>query len=135
MKERELQESFTYLCEVERANFCAGITDIRNIKSKLNQICEERFREAQAQAGAEKHIFGEQPTRRALAGDRKLPISKETNAYEFDLFSLLIRRSQKRPLSGVIRHCSRPPIAPLVPIYLVACLRICLNSLRKEAEI
>lgn len=46
-------------------------------------MCEDRFRSAVVGARADKFIFGERPTRRALSGEIKYALSKEINALEY----------------------------------------------------
>lgn len=82
MEERQPQEHVKYLYQHESETPGVGITHIGYIKSKVNKICKEGFRGALPRSRTVTYIFGEQPTRRALAGENKYAIFKEMTAIE-----------------------------------------------------
>lgn len=81
-REKRLQNRLHVLCRLECDKPGAGTKDISNIKAELNQINEERYQGAVVRARAQKFLFGEQPTKRALAAERKYAACKEINSIQ-----------------------------------------------------
>lgn len=79
LEEKELIENLNSLCILECVTPGVHAHDISLIKSKLNVITEARYRGAIVRARAEKFLFGELPTKRALASEKKYALSKEIN--------------------------------------------------------
>ncbi|KAG0436909.1 hypothetical protein HPB47_017702, partial [Ixodes persulcatus] len=57
-------------------------TEINAVKAKLQNFQDKRYRGAVVRARAEKFLLGEQPTKRALADERKFALAKEITSVD-----------------------------------------------------
>lgn len=81
-KERQLEETLAYLCQLECQNPGVGTQDINYIKAQVNELSEIRYRGALIRARAQAYLLGEQPKKRSLARETRYALSREINAIE-----------------------------------------------------
>lgn len=81
-EERTLHENLVKLCNVECENRSTLTKDIALVKAEINQIHHEKFKGAVVRARSEKFLLGEQPTRRALADEKRSAMLKEIREIE-----------------------------------------------------
>lgn len=90
--ERSLNADLLALSRAECANPGVCLKDLDNVKERLEQLHRERYRGAVVRARAEKYLMGEQPTKRALADEKRYAVRNEIAEIEVD---------------GVTRTCPR----------------------------
>lgn len=76
-EQRRLDENLRHLCAFECQNPGQGVKDIESIKREIERFHEERYHGAVVRARAERYLLGEQPTKRALADEKKYALKKE----------------------------------------------------------
>lgn len=81
--EKHLQRNLKALLQAESENPGAGSSDIRYIKSELDNLYKDQYRGAVVRSRSEKFLLGEQPTKRALADEKRYALSKEIYEIEY----------------------------------------------------
>lgn len=83
MEKKGLRKNFKHLGSL-LDHYDPGVVgrDISTFKSQLNMIIEDRYRRAMVWVRADKFLFSEQPTNRALASEQMYAISKEINSIQ-----------------------------------------------------
>lgn len=81
-RETQLQKDLKYFYKVESENPGTFFEDIRYIETELNKIYQDKYSGAVVRSRSEKFLLGEQPTKRALADEKRYALTKEI--YEID---------------------------------------------------
>lgn len=82
MHENGLCENLNRSYLLDCDNPGVGARDNSTIKSQLTRLTEDRYHGAMVRARAERFLFGEQPTKRALASELMYVMSKEINSIQ-----------------------------------------------------
>ncbi|MDD9361355.1 MAG: hypothetical protein PV344_00245, partial [Anaplasma sp.] len=83
-REKQLKRNLEALHRLETQNPGTCMEDIRNIKTELDKLYQEKYRGAVIRSRSEKYLLGEQPTKRALSDEKKYALSKEIREIDFN---------------------------------------------------
>ncbi|CAN7976925.1 unnamed protein product [Ixodes persulcatus] len=75
--ERSLNADLQALSRAECLAPSTCLKDLESVKERLEQLHQERYRGAVVRARAEKYLMGEQPTKRALADEKRYALRNE----------------------------------------------------------
>lgn len=80
--ERTLNANFQALLRAECQTPGVGLKDLESVKDRLDRLHLERYRGAIVRARSERYLLGEQPTKRALADEKRYALRGEIGEIE-----------------------------------------------------